>query len=233
MMSLPLPAGRCLRSLHPDDLPALLQLHAEVMRALPDPAMFRLFGGAQSFLADHFGARGESLGFFVGDRAVAYGSLTLPKADDLDNYARDLGWDAARAGRVAMLSAAMVDPSHRGQGLHPSLISARIRRADERGVPELLVRAAPTNALSRRTLLASGFALIWLGVQGEGSLRHVMWRPIERPAWQADESAEAMLAWARADDLAYQQELLQAGWIGVRTRAVDAAIGFVRARGGR
>ena len=233
MMPLPLPAGRSLRSLHPDDLPALLLLHAEVMRALPDPAMFRLFGGAEKFLSDHFSARGESLGFFAGERAVAYGSLTLPKADDLDNYARDLGWDAARAGRVALLSAAMVEPSQRGQGLHPSLIAARIRRADELGVPELLVRAAPTNAMSRRTLLASGFVLIWLGVQGEGSLRHVMWRPIDRAAWLADEAAEAALAWVAADDLAKQQELLQSGWIGVRARRSDAAIGFVRARGAR
>jgi GNAT superfamily N-acetyltransferase len=228
MMPLPLPAARLLRALHADDLPALHLLHAEVMRALPDPAMFRLFGGAENFFRAHFGARGHSLGFFDGERVVAYGSLTLPAAEDLDNYARDLGWDAARAARVALLSAAMVDPAHRGQGLHPSLIAARIRLAGELAVPELLVRAAPANALSRRTLLANGFALVWLGVQGEGSLRHVMWRPTGHAAWQAPGSEGLALAWAAAEDLARQQELLRSGWIGVRTRAEDAAIGFVR-----
>ena len=227
-MTLPLPPGHGLRRLHADDLPALRVLHAEVMRALPDASMFRLFGGPEQFFADHFGARGESLGVFAGDRCVAYGSLTTPAAGDSDNYAGDLGWPPARAGRVALLSAAMVDPAQRGQGLHPALIAARIERAREHGAPELLVRAAPANALSRRTLLQHGFALVWLGVQAEGSLRHVMWRPVAGAGWQAAAAEEPSLSWVGADDLARQQQLLQAGWIGVRARAGDAAIGFVR-----
>ncbi len=213
------------RPLGADDLPALLRLHAAVMAALPDPSMFRLFGGAESFLSSHFGARGESLGFFAEEHLVGYGSLTRPAAEDLDNYARNLDWDASRAGRVGLLSAAMVDPTHRGQGLHPALITARIELARERGLPELLVRAAPANALSRRTLLAHGFALVWLGVQAEGSLRHVFWRPVETAAW-ADDGAP--LSWAAGDDLPGQQRLLREGCIGVATREGDAAIGFAR-----
>ena len=213
------------RRLNTADLPALLQLNAAVAAALPDPTMFRLFGGAESFLSSHFGARGESLGLFTQDRLVAYGSLTLPRAEDLDNYARNLDWPPERAGRVALLSAAMVDPSHRGQGLHPALISARIELARERGAPELLVRAAPANALSRRTLLAHGFALVWLGVQAEGSLRHVFWRPVETAAWTDDGRP---LSWAAGDDLPEQQRLLREGCIGVTTRDGDAAIGFAR-----
>lgn len=233
MTDLPLRPGHSLRHLDAGDLPALRLLHAAVMRALPDPAMFRLFGGAEQFMSDHFGARGESLGLFADDRLVGYGALTRPAAGDVDNYAGDLGWEPARAGRVALLSAAMVDPAHRGQGVHPALISARIRLAHERGVPELLVRAAPTNALSRRTLLNHGFALVWLGVQAEGSLRHVLWRPIERAAWPAAEAEDAPLAWAAADDLSHQQQLLQAGWIGVRMREGDPSIGFARSQGMR
>jgi len=214
------------RRLDAADLPALLALNAAVTAALPDPSLFRLFGGAESFLSSHFGQHGESLGLFTQDRLVAYGSLTLPRAEDVDNYARNLAWPPERAGRVALLSAAMVDPTHRGQGLHPALITARIALATERCAPELLVRAAPANALSRRTLLAHGFALVWLGVQAEGSLRHVFWRPVERAAWLAE---DAPLAWAAGDDQLRQQELLQAGWIGVRAREGDAAIGFVQA----
>ena len=226
MTAFPLPPGHTLRPLAAADLPALLELNAAVMRALPDPAMFRLFGGAEQFFATHFGERGESLGIFDGERVVAYGSLTRPAAHDRDNYAGDLGWTPERAGRVALLSAAMVDPACRGQGLHPALIDARIRLAAERGAPELLVRAAPANALSRRTLLDHGFALVWLGVQAEGSLRHVFWRPIEHAAWRAD---DAPLAWAAGDDLAHQRQLLDEGRVGVRTRDGDTAIGFARA----
>ena len=231
MTTRPLPPGHSLRALSAADLPALHQLHAEVLRALPDPGLFRLFGGPERFLADHLGARGESLGVFAQDRLVAYGSLTRPGADDVDNYASDLGWSPDRAGRVALLSAAMVEPSHRARGLHRALIAARIQLARDRGVPELLVRAAPANAVSRRTLLAHGFALVWLGVQREGSLRHVLWRPIAAAAWAAPESAEAELAWAAADDLPEQQRLLREGWIGVRMRAEDSALGFVRVAG--
>lgn len=231
MTTRPLPPGHSLRALGAADLPALHQLHVEVLRALPDPGLFRLFGGPERFLADHLGARGESLGAFAQGRLVAYGSLTRPGADDVDNYASDLGWSPARAGRVALLSAAMVDPSTRGRGLHRALIAARIQLARDRGVPELLVRAAPANAVSRRTLLAHGFAVVWLGVQREGSLRHVLWRPIEAAAWAAPESGEAEMAWAAADDLARQQRLLGEGWIGVRMREEDLALGFVRVAG--
>lgn len=229
MTTPPLPPGHHLRALATPDLPALHRLHDAVRGALPDPALFRLFGGAERFLADHLGARGRSLGVFAHDELVAYGSLTRPAADDLDNYAVDVGWTTGRAGRVALLSAAMVHPSHRVQGLHRTLIAHRIQLARDLGVPELLVRAAPANAVSRRTLLSHGFAVAWLGVQREGSLRHVLWRPIEGPAWSPPASGEPVLAWAAAEDLAEQQRLLGAGWIGVRMRDGDSAVGFAQA----
>jgi len=228
MTTRPLPPGHVLRPLAAADLPALHQLHEAVLAALPDPAMFRLFGGAEKFLADHLGARGHSLGVFAQGRLVAYGSLTRPAPDDLDNYAGDLGWPRGRAGRVALLSAAMVHPSHRIRGLHRALIASRIALARDLGVPELLVRAAPANAVSRRTLLSHGFAVAWLGVQREGSLRHVLWRPIAGPAWTAPASDEPAITWAAADDLPAQQRLLADGWLGVRMRPGDPALGFVR-----
>jgi GNAT superfamily N-acetyltransferase len=228
MTTRPLPPGHVLRTLAAADLPALHQLHEAVLRALPDPGLFRLYGGADKFLADHLGARGQSLGVFAQDRLVAYGSLTRPAPEDLDNYAGDLGWPPERAGRVALLSAAMVHPSHRTQGLHRMLIAHRIALARELGVPELLVRAAPANAVSRRTLLSHGFAVAWLGVQREGSLRHVLWRPIEGPAWTAPASGEPALTWVGADDLAGQQRLLAQDCLGVRMRPGDPALGFVR-----
>ena len=222
------PPAHTLRALTAADLPALHRLHDDVLRALPDPALFRLFGGAERFLADHLGARGRSLGVFAQQGLVAYGSLTRPGAADLDNYAADLGWPADRAGRVALLSAAMVHPSQRGQGLHRTLIDGRIRLAADLGAPELLVRAAPANAVSRRTLLSHGFAVAWLGVQREGSLRHVLWRPLDGPAWVGPSLDDAAFTWAAAEDLAGQQRLLGDGLLGVRMRLGDDALGFVR-----
>jgi len=228
MTPTPLPTGHFLRELTSADLPALHALHDAVVAALPDPTLFRLFGGAAKFLSDHLGARGSSLGVFTQDGLVAYGSLTRPGPDDLDNYAIDVGWPPARAGRVALLSAAMVHPAHRVQGLHRALIEARVALARERGAPELLVRAAPANAVSRRTLLSHGFAVVWLGVQREGSLRHVLWRPVDGPAWSAAEPGKAALTWVAADDHAGQRRLLGDGWLGVRMRPGDASLGFAR-----
>jgi len=228
MTTRPAAPAHTLRELTAADLPALHRLHDDVLRALPDPALFRLFGGAERFLADHLGARGRSLGVFAQEGLVAYGSLTLPTAADLDNYAADLGWPADRAGRVALLSAAMVHPSQRAQGLHRTLIDGRIRLAAGLGAPELLVRVAPANAVSRRTLLSHGFAVAWLGVQREGSLRHVLWRPLGGPAWVGPSLDDSAFTWAAAEDLAGQQRLLREGLLGVRMRPGDDALGFVR-----
>ncbi|GAA5174056.1 hypothetical protein GCM10025771_02850 [Niveibacterium umoris] len=229
MSALELPRGHSLRRLGPADLPALLALHEAVMASLPDPSLFRLFGGAEDFLRKHFGPRGESLGIVAGERLLAYGALTRPAADDRDNYANDLGWPGERAGRVALLSAAMVDPARRGQGLHTALIHARIELAARSGVPELLVRAAPANAVSRRTLLEQGFAVVWLGVQAEGSLRHILWRPVSRPACARPPPDDTDVMWIDALDQPAQQQALAAGRIGACTRVADAAIGYVRA----
>ncbi|WP_374403964.1 hypothetical protein [Niveibacterium sp.] len=221
------PADDChQRSLCPADLPALMQLYAAVMAAMPDASMFRLAGGADTFFNKHFGERGESLGVFLGDTLVAYGALTLPREGDVGNYANDLGWPPGRAASVALLSAAMVLPEHRRLGLHGTLIEARIARAAALGKPDLLVRAAPANHASRQAVVERGFALIWLGVQADGSLRHIFWRPSDRAATLGDEAA---LVWAEAQDLAAQQRLLSAGLVGVRARLTDAAIGFAPA----
>ncbi len=228
-----LPPGHHLRALTTADLPALHRLHDAVLSALPEPGLFRLFGGAERFLADHLGTRGQSLGVFSQDDLVAYGSVTRPTADDLDNYAGDLGWHPERAGRVALLSAAMVHPSCRAKGLHRTLIDRRIELARSLGAPELLVRAAPANAVSRRTLLSHGFVVVWLGVQREGSLRHVFWRPIEGPAWVESKADESAFSWAAGDDLATQQQLLNEGQVGVRMRDGDSAVAFVQVKAAR
>ncbi len=90
---------------------------------------------------------------FLGERAPGYGSLTRPKVQDADNYAGNLKWPLDRAGCVGLLTAGMVAPDQRGQRLHVALIQARPARARELGIEELLARASPANALSRRTLM--------------------------------------------------------------------------------
>jgi hypothetical protein len=211
------------RPLQAADLPALHALHAEVMAALPDASMFNLFGGAEAFFGSHFGARGESLGLFRGAQLLAYGALTRPQAADADNYATYLNWPPERAARVALLSAAMVAPGERRQRLHTALIAARLALAQARQAPELLARAAPGNALSRQALMGQGFALVWLGQQAGGLLRHVFWRPATQAV-----AAKGALTWVAADDLAGQREQLEAGLLGLGTRADAAAIGFGR-----
>jgi len=216
-----LPPGYSLRRLSEADLPALHALNRGVAAALHDPGAFRLFGGAEAFFAAHLGGRGASIGIFDAARLCAYGALTRPRAEDVDNYARDLGWAEERAARVALLSAAMVEPSGRGRGLHAALIRARLALAMELGHAEVLARAAPANARSRRNLLAAGFAIVWLGVQAEGSLRHLYWRPAGVAARTA-----GPLTWVAAADLMAQQVLLADGRIGCAARAEDDAIGF-------
>lgn len=201
-----------LRSLNQEDATAVHELHAQVRAALPDPALFQLWGGAEAFIAAHLpgpAARGESLGVWEGKRLIAYGSLTRPRAADADNYAACLGWPAARADCVGLLSAAMVAPDRRGLGLQGRLIDARIARAAALGIDELLCRASPANAVSRGALMRRGFALAWLGEQAGGLLRHVFWRPRDGlPTASA-------LRWVAETDLDAQRAALTQGLMGL------------------
>mgnify|MGYP000956368879 CR=1 FL=1 len=202
------------------DVPALHELHQAVLAALPDASLFRLFGGAESFFQTHCGPRGESWVVEQGDQLLAYAALTLPRADDADNYALNLGWPAERAGRVGLLSAAMVHPQQRQQGLHRALIQLRVARAQALGLPELLARAAPANALSRQGLMGQGLAIVWLGEQAGGLLRHVYWRPAAQPV------QGVVRAWLLPDDAAGQQAALAQGWLGLALRPADGALGY-------
>lgn len=213
-----LPPDCHLRPVHPGDLPALHDLHEAVRAALPDPSLFRLYGGAESFFHTHCGQRGESWVVAQGEHLLGYAALTLPLADDADNYALNLGWPADRARRVGLLSAAMVRPDQRQQGLHRALIEQRLQRAQELGLPELLARAAPANALSRQGLMARGLAIVWLGEQAGGLQRHVYWRRSAAPV------AGRVSIWLAADDAAGQQAALARGWLGLQAGA--GRIGF-------
>jgi len=215
-----LPPDCRLRPVQPGDLPALHELHEAVRAALPDPSLFRLYGGAESFFQSHGGQRGESWVVEQQGQLLAYAALTLPQAEDADNYALNLGWPAERAGRVGLLSAAMVHPQQRQQGLHRALIQLRVARAQALGLPELLARAAPGNALSRQGLMGQGLAIVWLGEQAGGLLRHVYWRPAAQPV------QGVVRAWLLADDAAGQQAALAQGWLGLALRPADGAIGY-------
>lgn len=211
-----------LRALDRPDAAAVHRLHEQVRAALPDPALFQLWGGAEAFIAAHLpgpAARGESLGLWEAERLIAYGSLTRPRADDADNYATVLGWPAARADRVGLLSAAMVAPDRRGLGLQGRLIDARIARAAELGIAELLCRASPANAVSRGALMRRGFALAWLGEQAGGLLRHVFWRP--RDGLPTGGS----LRWVAESDLDAQRAALAQGLIGRELGEAGIAFG--------
>ncbi len=208
-----LPPDCLLRPAQARDVPALHGLHEAVRAALPDPSLFRLFGGAESFFETHCGTRGESWVVEQGGQLLGYAALTLPLADDADNYALNLGWPAERARRVGLLSAAMVHPRQRQQGLHRALIQQRLQRAQELGLPELLARAAPANALSRQGLLSQGLAIVWLGEQAGGLQRHVYWRRSATPV------AGRVAIWLAADDGAGQQAALAQGWLGLRSGA--------------
>ncbi len=214
------------RLLTADDLPALHAAHDAVSQALPDPTSFRLFGGAQVFFRDHFGARGQSVGVFDEAGLVAYGAITRPAYTDTDNYARDAGWSAERAAHVVTLSAAFVHPRARGQGLHRLLITTRLALLAPRD-QDVLARAAPGNQVSRHNFFKSGLVLIWAGRQSEGSLRQVYWRTRAQaamdPAWRQDFEPQ----WVHQLDIAAQQACLGQGLVGAIGKGEE--IGFLPA----
>ncbi|MFO1250823.1 MAG: hypothetical protein U1E77_06695 [Inhella sp.] len=119
--ALELPPGCQLRLAQAGDVPALHALHEAVLARCPTPACSACSAAPKSFFQTHCGQRGESWVVAQGGQLLGYAALTLPMADDADNYALNLGWPAERARRVGLLSAAMVRPSRSRQGLAPSL----------------------------------------------------------------------------------------------------------------
>jgi len=202
------------RRLGPEDLPAVIALHALSRQGV---AAELVAHDSDDFFRLRLAERGRLLGLFAEGELVAYGVLGLPRAGDA-SFADDLP-DPPPAESVAEVDGVAVRPDLRGNGLHRLLVRWRLAEAAGRALA--LATAAPGNLYSLSNLLSCGFEAVALLHKYGGARRFLLARPLdaEPPA-----PAAAQGRWVPLERLEEQQALLRDGWRGCRLRLGEPAL---------
>lgn len=142
------------RQLEAEDYDAVIALRDVVLRTLPDPDMYVREDDEETFVRGHLNEFGESLGYFDGDKLVAYLALT----HDLVASGEDIEFAACEpTSNDVVFAAAMVLPAYQGRSLHRAGINRHIAIAENRGAHRGFAQISPRNHRSLRNYLSHGF----------------------------------------------------------------------------
>jgi len=215
------------RLLGPDDLGAVLALHAAAHRAAAMPGLF--VQETPAFFAAHLGAEGRILGLEAPDGTLAcYAVLGLPAAGAAVNFGQALGLEPAERARVCHLDGVAVAPGWRGRGLQRRMTRARLACGAAAGRDIALSTAALRNVWSLANLTAERLRVVAL-VERYDALRLVLRHD---PGPLAADPAVRLVPLDGGPDR--HRALLADGWQGVAVRqaAGGAALAYRRAAGG-
>jgi GNAT superfamily N-acetyltransferase len=136
------------------DYDAVMALREAVLSSLPDPDLYVREDNEEMFVRGHLNSFGESLGYFDGDRLVAYLALTT----DLVSSGEDVEFaTCAPTLDDVVFAAAMVLPEYRGRSLQRAGIQQHIAVAQKLGAHRGLAQVSPRNHASLRSFFAEGF----------------------------------------------------------------------------
>nr|WP_144347409.1 GNAT family N-acetyltransferase [Pandoraea pnomenusa] len=186
----------------------LVSLRKRVIDSLPHPDLYVPEVDEISFINNHCGAAGESIGIFSGDDLIAYAMLGLPEDEGEGTFAHALDIGSTPLNETAYLSSCMVLPGFRGHGLQRALISSRMTLARILGRGRCIAIVSPHNHISRQNLLDSGLHLI--GTRDvDGHMRQIMSSLPGTPPHDWRELAEV-----DACDVETQAGLVERGFLG-------------------
>ena len=143
------------RLLEPSDLGRLVELHEEVLDALPDPLL--LYRRDEAFYRECV-TEGCVTGAEHGSRLAGYAALWVPGLEGT-NYGRDIGLRGGELEAVGHLAGSAVAPRYRGNGMQREMVALRNRYALRGGHHHLCGEVVPTNVISIINHLATGFYL--------------------------------------------------------------------------
>jgi GNAT superfamily N-acetyltransferase len=142
------------RRLEVDDYDAVMALRHAVLSSLPDPDFYVREDDEHMFVRGHLDLFGESVGYFDGDRLVAYLALTT----DLVTSGEDIEFAAcAPTFTDVVFAAAMVHPEYRGRSLHRAGIRQHIAIAQALGARRGMAQISARNHRSLRSYFSEGF----------------------------------------------------------------------------
>src|SRR4029453_5738319 len=142
------------RRLEVEDYDAVMALRQAVLSSLPDPDFYVPQGDEHIFLRGHLDVFGESVGYFDGDKLVAYLALTtdlVPSGEDVEFAA------CAPTLDDVVFAAAMVPPDYRGRSLHRAGIRLHIAIAQALGAHRGMAQISARNHRSLRSYFSEGF----------------------------------------------------------------------------
>lgn len=142
------------RRLDPDDYGAVRVLREAVLSSLSDPDFYVREDDEEMFVRGHLNVFGESLGYYDGDRLIAYLALTT----DLVASGEEIEFaSCAPTSNDVVFAAAMVLPKYRGLSLHRTGIRRHIAVAEELGAHRGFAQISPRNHRSLRNYFSDGF----------------------------------------------------------------------------
>ncbi|MBW7962979.1 hypothetical protein [Bradyrhizobium sp. BR 10261] len=149
------PCGEA-RVLTKADFTAIMDLREVVFAALPNRQFLYPEDDDESFIRDHLGLEGMSVGIFDGGQLIGFTNVTLPDGNRLGEPW--LGIPGRRVQRHhALLMNGIVRPGFEGNGLHKYLIAERLRIAEADNRPLARVLASPYNYRSWGNFIWHGF----------------------------------------------------------------------------
>ena len=142
------------RQLTRDDMPALSALCRVIEADLPDPEWYYVMEDEGFAVCCD---RGETYGFWDGDRLAAFAILTPGPVRGESSYAGRLGCPVETSYDFQDV---MVDPAYRRRGLHTAFIDAFAEMARAAGGTAMYCTVSPKNLPSKRSFERSGFELL-------------------------------------------------------------------------
>jgi len=142
------------RRLEVEDYDAVMALRQAVLGRLADPDFYVREDDEHMFVRGHLDLFGESIGFFDGDRLVAYLALTT----DLVSSGEDVEFAACTPTlNDVVFAAAMVHPEYQGRSLHRPGVRHHIAIAKALGARRGMAQISARNHRSLRSYFSEGF----------------------------------------------------------------------------
>lgn len=208
-----------MRKLTPEQLPEILSLQEEVIRALE--VKERLQPLTEEEFRCILDGNGEMIGVYAEGEMIAWRAMLVPD-NDHEGLGRDVGVPEEEIGKVIYQEISAVSPKWRGFSLQTLMGLVLMDRVDAERYRYVCSTVMPGNIPSLKDKFKQGLEVRALKEKYGGKLRYVFFKDLQAPERKRTENKEIPM-----DDIAGQQALLADGWAG--TAMVEDGNGwFVR-----
>ncbi len=195
-------------------LPDIMALQELIIARLSRPDLLEPF--SVKFMEKHVQSQGRIFGILVAEELIAFRNIYFPTPIDLEwNLGIDLNIPGPELPHVANLQMVCVHPAFRGNKLAFKMNDQALGYLKSLAhIQHVCATVSPFNYWNIQVLLDSGFYIRKLKEKYGGKLRFIVYQNLAVPYDQSGrETVTVPLL-----DFDRQQELIQAGFVGIRIR---------------